>query len=180
MSDRLHLVLPAFLPSAADEVIARGVALAQTLDADLAASVPRLEVASLAHWFAGESMHLHVHYFNARADVEAERLAAHTHDVTQLGLADDDAEARGHDEELLFNSERALLICPLSRPAPIRFCIIELSWEHIEAGAHCARVSDPGRQTPIARIAQRSRAPTARRANCFLEARPSRAARIRL
>jgi|LNFM01.1.fsa_nt_gb nucleotide-binding universal stress UspA family protein len=168
MSGRFHLVLPAFSPSAADEMIARGVALAQTLDAGLTVSVPRLEAATPTHWLASEYMYPHVQDLNTRADAEAERLAAHardagqaagvcveivrsplglmggdrntvltarTHDFTLLGLADDDSEARGHAEELLFDSGRPLLICPLSRPAPIRFDKIVLGWDHTESAA---------------------------------------------
>lgn len=168
MSGRFHLVLPAFSPSAADEMIARGVALARALDAGLTVSVPRLEAATPTHWLASEYMYAHVHDLNARAEAEADRLAKHatdagaaasvavqivrsplgllgpdrdtiltarTHDFTLLGLADDDGEARRHAEELLFDSGRPLLICPLSRPAPLRFDKIVIGWDHTESAS---------------------------------------------
>ncbi len=170
MPGRFHLVLLAYSPKVADKMIARAVALAQTLGSELTVSVPRLEAPAPTHWPANAFVSPHVNDLKARANAEADRLAARardageavginvrvvrasldwdwmgsdsstvltarTHDFTLLGLADEDSAGRRQAEELLFDSGRPLLICPLSRPAPIRFDKIVLGWDHTESAS---------------------------------------------
>jgi nucleotide-binding universal stress UspA family protein len=58
--------------------------------------------------------------------------AARTHDLSVLGLADQDGEQRRLIEELLFDSGRPVLIAPLSRPINLRFDTIAIAWDHSE------------------------------------------------
>jgi nucleotide-binding universal stress UspA family protein len=58
--------------------------------------------------------------------------AARTHDLSVLGLADQDGDQRKLIEELLFDSGRPVLVTPLSRPASLRLDTIAVAWDHSE------------------------------------------------
>lgn len=59
-------------------------------------------------------------------------MAARTHDLSVLGLGDQDGQRRQLAEELLFDSGRPLMIVPLSRPCTLRFETIAVAWDHSE------------------------------------------------
>jgi nucleotide-binding universal stress UspA family protein len=68
----------------------------------------------------------------AMGDERALTLAARTHDLSILGLSDQDAERQRLAEDLLFDSGRPLLVVPQSRPVRFRFDSIALAWDHSE------------------------------------------------
>lgn len=59
-------------------------------------------------------------------------LAARTHDLTILGIADQSPDTRRIAEELLFDSGRPLLLLPLSRPFRLDLDTIAIAWDHSE------------------------------------------------
>ncbi len=58
--------------------------------------------------------------------------AARTHDLSVLGLSDQDGEQRSLVEELLFDSGRPVLVVPLSRPSSLHLDTIAIAWDHSE------------------------------------------------
>jgi nucleotide-binding universal stress UspA family protein len=59
-------------------------------------------------------------------------MSARTHDLSVLGLADQDLDGCRLAEELLFDSGRPLIIVPLSRPFTLGLDTIAIAWDHSE------------------------------------------------
>jgi nucleotide-binding universal stress UspA family protein len=59
-------------------------------------------------------------------------MAARSHDLSVLCLADQDLDGRRLAEELLFDSGRPLLILPQSRPFALGLDTIAIAWDHSE------------------------------------------------
>lgn len=98
--------------------------------ADQAATLREAAVAAGKH--AGVTVNVAELLLGVAGSERAVVKAARTHDLSVLGLSDQDPDQRRLIEELLFDSGRPVLIAPLSRPFELRLDTIAIAWDHSE------------------------------------------------
>lgn len=70
-------------------------------------------------------------------------LTARTHDVSIVGLAEGDDDARRTVEDLVFGSGRPVLVLPASQVEPLVFDKVCVAWDHSEPAARTVSLALP-------------------------------------